>query len=171
MKNTIILNLNDFSCDCLSAVNDGSNSITIEARKGDFSDPHILLTLAGGAQMDSGALQPNGGIISYTIPEKAYDTSGDLLLQITDGGYRSSVITITGAANESGNNLTLEEKTETHFICIVAMPMPTGGAFTEEWQAAINANTAARHSHSNKGALDVIETYLTNIELEKLLTL
>lgn len=170
MKNTIIYNLNYFDCECLSAVNDGTNSITIEARKSDFAAPYILLTLMDGTAVATDTLQLNGGIISYTIDPELYAVDGSITLQVIDGAYKSPEITIIGAENENGANLTLNEDSDVQFTCQVASVAPSGDGFTEEWQAAINANTAARHSHSNKGALDAIETALTNMEIEALLS-
>ena len=170
MKNTIIFNLNDFNCDCISMVNDGTNSITIEARKNNFTAPHIVFTLSDGTTAETDELQHTGGIISYTIPAEYYAVDGSLALQVTDGAYSSPEINITGKENASGASLTIKEETDTQFICIVSTPAPSGGEFTEEWQAIINANTAARHSHGNKVALDAIETALTNMEIEALLT-
>ena len=170
MKNTIIFNLNYFNCDCISMVNDGTNSITIEARKSSFASPYIAFTLADGTTASTDALQHTGGIISYTIPAEYYSVDGSLALQVFDGDYSSPEISIEGAENASGASLTIKEETDTQFTCIVSTPTPSGGEFTEEWQAVINANTAARHSHSNKGALDTIETALSNTDIEALLT-
>ena len=168
MRNTIIYNLNDFNCDCLSMVNDGSNSLAIEARKSDFSAPQISITLSDSSTVTE-ALTANNGIITYTIPPSYYTVSGSIIVKIIDGSYSSPEITITGAENNNGNDLTLKMESDTSFICSVANPTPSGGDFSDEWKSAINANTAARHSHSNKGALDVIETALTNTEIEALL--
>lgn len=168
MRNTIIYNLNDFNCDCLSMVNDGSNSLAIEARKSDFSTPQIFITLSDSSTVTE-ALTDNNGIITYTIPPSYYTVSGSIIVKIIDGSYSSPEITITGAENSNGNDLTLKMESDTSFICSVANPTPSGGDFSDEWKSTINANAAARHSHSNKGALDVIETALTNTEIEALL--
>lgn len=168
MRNTIIFNLNSFNCDCLSMINDGSNAIEIEARKSGFTSPQIFITLSDSSTVTE-ALTANNGIITYTIPESYYKVSGSIKLKVIDSEYSSPEITIAGAENNSGNNLTLKMESDTSFICSVANPAPSGGDFSDEWKSAINANTAARHSHSNKGALDVIETALTNTEIEALL--
>lgn len=149
-------------------VNDGSNSLAIEARKSDFSTPQIFITLSDSSTVTE-ALTDNNGIITYTIPPSYYTVSGSIIVKIIDGSYSSPEITITGAENSNGNDLTLKMESDTSFICSVANPTPSGGDFSDEWKSAINANTAARHSHSNKGALDVIETALTNTEIEALL--
>lgn len=168
MRNTIIYNLNSFSCDCLSMSNDGSNAIALEARKNNFASPLISITLSDSSTITD-VLTANNGIITYTIPQSYYTVSGTIKLKVIDGEYSSPEITIIGAENNNGYDLTLKMESDTKFICSVANPTPSGGEFNDEWKSAINANTAARHSHSNKGALDVIETALTNSEIEALL--
>ena len=169
MRNTIVFNLNDFDCDCLAAVNDGTNVIAIEARKSGFSSPFIAFSLADGRTIEE-SLQQNGGIVGYEIPAEYYEIEGIINFRIKDGEYSSPEITITGAENQSGNDLTLRMESNTSFSCKVATVMPEGGVFGDEWKAAINANTAARHIHSNKGILDSLETPLTNLELDSILT-
>lgn len=168
MRNTIIYNLNSFSCDCLSMINDGSNAIALEARKSGLASPQISITLSDGSTVTE-ALTANNGIITYTIPQSYYTVSGSIKIKVIDGAYSSPEITITGAANNSGNDLTLQMASDTEFTCKVAAAAPSGGDFGDEWKSAINANTAARHSHNNKGVLDAIETALTNTEIEALL--
>lgn len=168
MRNTIIYNLNDFNCDCLAMVNDATNAIVIEARKSDFAAPQILFTLSDGSTTTKTPTSANG-IIAYEIPANYYTVSGVITFRIKDGGYSSPAISIAGAKNDNGNSLTLKQESDTSFICNVAMPAASDEAFTDEWKDAINANTAARHSHANKGALDVIETALSNAEIEALL--
>lgn len=168
MRNTIIYNLNEFSCDCLSMVNDGSNSLAIEARKRNYAAPKILWTLADGSTAQE-ALTPVNGFIVYEIPESYYKVSGNITFKITDGEYSSPIITIAGVKNEQNNDLTLVMESDAKFTCKIAAIAPSGGDFSDEWKSAINANTAARHSHSNKGALDAIETALSNTEIEALL--
>lgn len=169
MRNTIVFNLNDFDCDCLAAVNDGTNVIAIEARKSDFSSPYIAFSLANGTTIEE-KLKQNGGIVGYEIPVEYYEIEGLINFHIKDGKYSSPEITIIGAENQSGNDLTLRMESNTSFICKVATVTPEGGGFGDEWKEAINANTAARHNHNNKGVLDLLETALTNLELEDLLT-
>ena len=168
MRNTIIYNLNSFNCDCLSMINDGSNAIAIEARKSGLASPQISITLSDGSTVTE-ALTANNGIITYTIPQNYYKVSGSIKIKVIDGAYSSPEITIAGAENNSGNDLILKMESDTSFVCRVANPTPSGGDFGDEWKSAINANTAARHSHGNKVALDAIETALTNTEIEALL--
>lgn len=169
MRNTIIYNLNDFNCDCLVMANDETNAIVVEARKSDFSAPQISFTLSdGSAALET--LTAINGIISYEIPANYYTVSGVISFHITDGEYSSPAISISGAENDNGNSLTLKKESDTSFLCNVVTPAASDEAFTDEWKEAINANTAARHSHSNKGALDAIETALSNAEIEALLT-
>lgn len=168
MRNTIVFNLNNFDCDCLAAVDDGTNTIAIEARKSGFSSPYIAFTLADGTTATEN-LQLNGGIIGYEIPKSYYELKGAITFKIKDGEYSSPAVTIIGAENTSGNDLTLRMESNTRFSCKVATVTPEGGEFGDEWKTIINANTAARHSHNNKGALDVIEAALTNTEIEALL--
>lgn len=168
MRNTIVFNLNDFDCDCLAAVNDGTNAIAIEARKSVFLSPYIVISLDDGTTIEE-SLRQTGGIIGYEIPAKYYEVDGAINFRIIDGEYSSPKITIIGAENQSENDLTLKKESNTSFYCKVATVMPEGGVFGDEWKEAINANTAARHIHNNKGALDLLETPLTNLELEALL--
>ena len=168
MRNTIIYNLNEFSCDCLSMINDGSNVLAIEARKRNYAAPKISLTLADGTAVQEN-LKPVNGFINYEIPESYYKVSGNITFKITDGEYNSPVITIAGATNDQNNDLTLVMESDTKFTCKISAVTPSGGDFGDEWKSAINANTVARHSHNNKGVLDAIETALTNTEIEALL--
>lgn len=168
MRNTIVFNLNNFEVDCLAAINDGSNIIAIEARKGGFSSPYIAFILADGSTVTD-SLNLNGGIVGYEIPKAYYQQEGSITFRIKDGEYSSPAVTIIGAENTSGNDLTLRMESNTSFYCKVATVTPEGGEFGDEWKAAINANTAARHIHSNKGVLDLLETPLTNLELDALL--
>ena len=114
MRNTIIYNLNSFNCDCLSMINDGSNSLAIEARKSDFSAPEIVITKADGFTVTE-KLTPAAGVIKYTIPQSYYNLSGFISFKITDGDYESEVITIQGVVIESGYSLAVTYISDTSF--------------------------------------------------------
>ena len=62
MRNAIIYNLDSFNCDCLSMINDSSNSLSIEARKSDFAAPAIVTTKADGTAATE-TLTPADGVI------------------------------------------------------------------------------------------------------------
>jgi len=168
MRNTIVFNLNDFDCDCLAAVNDGTNVIAIEARKSGFSSPYIAFSLADGTTREE-SLQQNGGIVGYEIPAEYYSTEGTVTFRIKDGIYSSPEIIIIGAENPSGNNLTLKMESSAKFVCKIATVVQSG-EFGDEWKEIIEKNAASRHDHSNKNVLDNIESIITNSDLEKLLT-
>lgn len=108
MKNTIILNLDvACNCECLSAVGDGTNSLTIKAGKEKFINPAITITLANGSSVTK-KLTAAGGWITYTIPQSYYNLNGTIGLKITDEEYESDLITIKCAVIENGYNLAVK---------------------------------------------------------------
>lgn len=159
MRNTIIYDLNSFNCDCLSMVNDGSNSLAIEARKSDFSAPAIVITKADGSTVAEN-LTPADGVIKYTIPESHYNLSGSISLKITDESYESSIVTIQGVAIESGYSLSVNYISDTSFSLVATKP-PSGSGQGEKgdpgdsaYQIAVNngyTGTEAEWLDSLKG--------------------
>lgn len=169
MKNTIIYDLASQSLDCISVVNNG-NSIELEFRNDIILAPFIIFTLNDGSVVSTDPLEVKDKTVSYTIPEAYYNLTGSVSFKIKDTDYESETFTLAGVSFSNGANLMITASTDTTYICSAKVPTPEGGTFDDEWRAAINANTAARHSHDNKTVLDNIKTALTNMELEQLLS-
>ena len=117
MKNAIIFNLNNFDNECISMINDGSNSLAIEARKENFSNPAVVLTLANGSTATE-SLTAAGGVVKYTIPQSYYNLSGIIGLKIKDGSYESELITIKCTVIESGYSLAVKYISDTSYELI-----------------------------------------------------
>lgn len=126
MRNTIIFNLNSFNCDCLSMINDGANSLAVEARKSDFSAPEIVITKADGSTVTE-KLTPADGVVKYTIPQSYYNLSGSISFKITDGTYESNSVTIQGITIESGYSLSVKYISDTSFSLSATKPASSSG--------------------------------------------
>lgn len=172
MKNTIIYNLNNFDCECISMVNDGNNSLAIEARKADFSAPAITLTLADGSTVTEN-LTATDGVVKYTIPQNYYNLAGSIRIKITDGSYMSDGITIQGVTIESGHSLAVNYISDTSFSLVATKQNSgTGGqgekgdpgdsayqiavknGFTgseTEWLASLNGETGPQGPKGDTG--------------------
>ena len=120
MRNTIIYNLNNFGCDCLSMINDGSNSLTIEARKSDFANPQITFVLMDGSTLEV-SLSASGGVVSYAIPRTYYAAAGSITLHFQDGDYTSPEITITGVEIPGGSSLAVKYISDTSFSLVATI--------------------------------------------------
>ena len=126
MRNTIIFNLNSFNCDCLSMINDGANSLAVEARKSDFSAPEIVITKADGSTVTE-KLTPADGVVKYTIPQSYYNLTGSISFKITDGTYESNSVTIQGITIESGYSLSVKYISDTSFSLSATKPASSSG--------------------------------------------
>ena len=135
MRNTIIYNLNDFNCECLSMVDTGANALAVEARKDDFSSPALVITLADGTSVTAN-LTPDDGVISYTIPQSYYNLSGAISFKFTDGSYESESVTIQGVVIESGYSLAVNYISDTSFILVATQPASSGSGQGEPGESA-----------------------------------
>lgn len=151
MRNTIIFNLDAAcNCNCLAAVGDGSNSLTIKAEKDNFTNPAINITLADGSSVTK-KITAADGWITYTIPQSYYNLAGTIGLKITDGNYESDLITIKCTVIESGYNLAVKLISDTFYELTTTKKTSGSGGVDE---SVLENYAPKEHTHEWKDITD-----------------